>query len=192
MPEQGTQVARIFPEMGVDAVVYACAETSFLGGVDRNQVVIEEIERSTSLPAVTATWAMVLALRHLGLARVALVTPYTEERGAVMEAFLERCGVSIARRRHKDFQVGSDDERDWYHTNLQPPQVAYRLARELGVDGADAVLVSATNFRTLEMIDSLERDLGVPVVTCNQAILWWLSQALRLGALGGPGRLLQG
>ncbi|GAA5048927.1 maleate cis-trans isomerase [Haladaptatus pallidirubidus] len=55
-------------------------------------------------------------------------------------------------------------------------------------DSVDAVFVSCTNYRTFPSIEALEADLGIPVVTSNQATLW---DALRRpGVAGGaPGRL---
>lgn len=191
MPQQGMEIAPIYGEMGVDAVVYACAETSFLGGIDANQVIIERITESTGLPAVTATWAMVLALRHISAQRIALVTPYAPERGQVMEDFLGRCGMTVSSSTHRDFHIGSSDPREWYETNIQPPEVAYRMVRELGPSDVDAVLISATNFRTFEVIEELEADLGLPVISCNQAILWWLGHELKLDAMPPFGRLGQ-
>ena len=53
------------------------------------------------------------------------------------------------------------------------------------------MFLSCTNVRTLEVIEPLERELGRPVVTSNQAGLW---HALRLvgvdAAIPGYGRLL--
>ncbi len=57
---------------------------------------------------------------------------------------------------------------------------------------ADAILISCGNLRSFEVIESLETDTGLPVVTCNQAGLW---QALRLIGIRSPlpwiGRLLR-
>lgn len=173
MPTQGVELARSLPELGVDAIVYACAETSFLGGIDANQSIIERIEEVAGVPAITATWAMTMALRHLQASRIALLTPYTAARGTVMEEFLRCNEMAVVSRIHHEFRSDPDERREWYETNLQPAHVAYRLARTLDASNADAVLISATNFRTLDVLDALERDLGRPVVSCNQAILWW-------------------
>jgi maleate isomerase/arylmalonate decarboxylase len=40
------------------------------------------------------------------------------------------------------------------------------------VKGSDAMLVTCTDFPTLLLHENLERRLGVPVVTSNQATLW--------------------
>jgi len=56
----------------------------------------------------------------------------------------------------------------------------------------DAVFISCGNFRTFEILQPLEEDLGVRVVSSNQAALW---QALRLAGyrepLDGLGALLR-
>jgi maleate isomerase len=54
----------------------------------------------------------------------------------------------------------------------QVPDTSYRIAKSLEVADADAVLISCTNLRTFEIIEDLERDLGIPVVSSNSATLW--------------------
>jgi maleate cis-trans isomerase len=60
------------------------------------------------------------------------------------------------------------------------------------VSGADGVLISCGGLRTFEVIETLERDLGLPVVTSNQAALW---AGLRMTNVKDPvqgyGRLLR-
>jgi hypothetical protein len=69
---------------------------------------------------------------------------------------------------------------------------AYLLARRADASGADAVLLSGTGLPTVAVLEMLERDLGKPVISSNQACLW---QALRLAgvreAIPGFGRLLR-
>jgi len=54
------------------------------------------------------------------------------------------------------------------------------------------VLIAGTGFRCVAIIDALERDLGRPVITANQASLW---HTLRLSGvrpqISGYGRLLE-
>jgi maleate cis-trans isomerase len=60
------------------------------------------------------------------------------------------------------------------------------------VAAAEAVLISGTGLPTAGIIERLERDLGKPVVTSQQASLW---RALRMAgitdAVAGFGRLLR-
>jgi len=43
--------------------------------------------------------------------------------------------------------------------------------------GADAVFLSCTNLRTLDVIDALEAELGIPVLSSNQVLAWHMAQA---------------
>jgi maleate cis-trans isomerase len=54
----------------------------------------------------------------------------------------------------------------------------------------EAVFISCSNFRTLEIIDALERSLGRPVVTSNVSSLWKMLRLLGdRRALAGAGSL---
>jgi maleate isomerase len=187
MPIRGVALSEQFKEVGANAVGYACAETSFLQGVDGNAWIEQQIEARSGLPAVTASGAMVQALAALGVSRVALVAPYPAARTAVMTQFLARQGVAVTRSVSRDFNEGTGEAREWYQTNLQPASVAYQMARAAVDPSAQAVVIAATNFRSLEIIERLEADLGLPVVTSNQAILW--SVLRKLGLRDAPAHL---
>lgn len=49
--------------------------------------------------------------------------------------------------------------------------------------GADLCFLSCTAIRVFDIIADLERDLGVPVMTSNQAMIW---QCLREGGVRDP------
>ena len=61
-----------------------------------------------------------------------------------------------------------------------PLERVYAFARERAEPRADAVFISCTGIRTVGAIASLEQDLGVPVVSANQATFW---DALRLSGV---------
>ena len=47
-------------------------------------------------------------------------------------------------------------------------------------------------FRTFEVIDMLEKDLGKPVITSNQAALWAALKAVKIkDSIKGYGQLLE-
>ena len=57
---------------------------------------------------------------------------------------------------------------------------------DLSTGGAQALLIPCTDFEAVDLIAPLERDLGTPVLTSNQATMW---HALRLAGIqdGVPG-----
>ena len=68
---------------------------------------------------------------------------------------------------------------------------AYRLARLVDKENAEAVFLSGTGMPTLPVLELLEQDLGKPIISSASAMMW---QALRLAGIGqsipGYGRLL--
>jgi maleate cis-trans isomerase len=180
MRRQAVEQASAIRELGLDAVVYACAETSFNGGSTVRETLAETIQRECGVPVVTATNALLAALRHTGARDLALATPYSAESGAILEKTLTDHGHRITASRHRDFSLESPDPRVWFLTNRQPSTLAYAIAKSVDRPEADTVVVVSTNFSTLPIVAQLETDLGKRVITTNQSILWWCLRTLRI------------
>lgn len=188
--EAGT-AAIALREAGVDVVAYGCALTSFDAGPGVRVQLSDMIAETCQVPVITATSAMMGALKHLGVSRVSAVTPYTQQRGKVFEETVREHGVSVERAVHRDFREESDDPREWWEVNQQSPTVAYAMIREIDDPNAQGILVAGTNFPLMPLIEQAERDLGKPVVSSNQAMLWWCLRELGLREpVTGYGQLL--
>ena len=70
------------------------------------------------------------------------------------------------------------------------PEAAYREAQKIDTSGADALFLSGTNWRTIEVIAAMEADLGLPVFTANQVTMWAAMEQLKVAANKGFGSLL--
>ena len=70
------------------------------------------------------------------------------------------------------------------------PGTLYEWTRARVPKSADVVFIGGNGFRAIGAIEALEEDLGRPVLTANQVILW---QALRLAGtnarVSGYGRI---
>ncbi|MBI5441726.1 MAG: aspartate/glutamate racemase family protein [Deltaproteobacteria bacterium] len=156
-------VAMTRPEL----ILFACTIGSMLGGAGYDLAVSERIARATGIPALTTGTAVVEALRSLGLRRLTVVSPYPEALGVVEKGHLEASvpGLSVLSMKHLGV-VGS------YEKNLLPASLAAGTAKEALVAGCDGLFVSCTAWPTLQVIEPLERELGLPVITSTQASLW--------------------
>ena len=54
------------------------------------------------------------------------------------------------------------------------------MGKSVNSEEADTIFISCTDFRTFEIIDPLERDLGKPVISSNQASLWMALKLLNI------------
>ncbi|GAA3669680.1 hypothetical protein [Microbacterium marinilacus] len=193
MREQAVELAAAIVESGVDAVVYACAETSFSGGEDSRRSLAGLIAERCGVPVVTATNATIAAARAAGIARPVLVAPYTDRSRRQLETVLRAEGIPPVASVSRDFRVGSGDPREWFATNRLADDSASLLARGSFVADADGVVIASTNWPTLRRLPELEAQLGAPVVSSNLAILWWAARTFGLAEeLSRPGALLAG
>ncbi len=191
MPVEGVRFARFLTEADAGAVGYMCAASSFLLGPDGNADLCEKLTDATAgLPSFTASTAMVDALRHLGVSRVSVLSPHPPTIAEHLGGYLEASGFAVAGLTALDMGLRQ--------INSKYPGDVYRYVQQMDHSGADAIFIAATNFRALEVIDMIERDFGLPVVTSNQVALWAGLRAIgvtdpvpnagRLLAAGAPRR----
>jgi len=163
-------------------VGYACTSGSFVGGAAGERALVDAMLQTGVPAAVTTSGAVVLALRALGVGRVAVATPYDEAITALLVAFLEESGIAVTATDHLGL-----DSAIW----AVPREVTLGLVRRAWTEDCDAVFVSCTNLATYDAIATLEAELGVPVVSANQATMWAAVSLAGLTARGEGQRLLQ-
>ncbi len=155
---------------------------SYLTGFEREPALLDRLHALTGTRAFTAARAIVAALRHLGVHRLALATPYPDAISAAGRVYWESAGFEVVAHCQLDGVANIYEETE---------ERAYTLGRAADAPGAEAVLISGTGLPTAGIVERLENDLGKPVVTSQAATLW---QALRLAEVDdrvrGYGRLL--
>ena len=170
-----------------DVIAYACTATSMVLPLER---LPNFIERESGVPGVATAPALVHAARALGMTKVAVATPYHDAVNEHEREFLEACGLEVLGIR--GLGIGAGGPQEFVRIARVTPDDVYAHCRAAWVTGADGMIVSCTDFRTLEALPRLEREFGKPVISSNLATLW---QALRTAgsrdALVGFGRLLE-
>lgn len=162
-------------------VGYACTAGSFAGGCAGERALCDAMTAAGAPAAVTTSGAVVLALRALGADRVAVATPYDEDVTALLAAFLAESGVTVT----STSCLGLDREI-W----RVPADTTVELVRRAWHASCDAVFVSCTNLATFDVIAPMEAELGVPVVSANQATMWAAVALAGMAARGPDQRLL--
>ena len=164
-----------------DVVAYACTSGSFIGRQAGERALVASMEAAGAPQAVTTSGALVSALEHLGVRRMAVATPYDELISQGLSAFLEEAGVTVTGMRH----LGLEGQI-W--TVSYAETVA--MARRTFTPDCQAVFISCTNLPTFDIIAPLEAELGVPVLTANQVTLWAALRCVGVAAEGDGQRLM--
>ncbi|SMX29243.1 Arylmalonate decarboxylase [Pelagimonas phthalicica] len=163
------------PSLTFDAIGFGCTSASTVIGSDR---VAETVQTVCTGAQVTDPLAAIIAAgRHLGVKKLGFVTPYIPEVSAKMRAKLEEAGFEIAG--FGSFEEGNDQ----VVARITKASILEAIETTAAQAPCDAVVVSCTNLRCLDVIPLAEERLGKPVLSSNQALAWHM---LRLAGVQDP------
>jgi maleate isomerase len=169
----------------MNVIVYACLATSLVKGLAWTREVATKITADTGAQASTAATATFEALQELGVRKVAVASPYPDRIQALLPPYIAEFGLEVVSTRN----LGIQNSLELWKI---PGAEVRAFARSVDVPQAEALCIVATDLPTIGEIAALEEELGKPVVTTNQAILW---KALTLAGvpdrISGYGALLE-
>ncbi|NUR42574.1 MAG: hypothetical protein HOV73_21060, partial [Streptomyces sp.] len=121
---------------------------------------------------------------------------FTEPTFRATEAYLGEVGIEETRL--VQFQLGPEwDGTARYnafdagaHWTIDPTEVHQQVVKAFHDPDAprpDSVLVPGSGFPSRGAVVPLEQELGVPVITSNQAVLWYGLQLTAPGSAPDPG-----
>jgi maleate isomerase len=175
MIEKVEEAAELLADADVHLIAFHCTGVTTLtpempGDLKRR------IHAATGKPAVVTSEAVLEALQRFNAKRIVLLSPYGQQTNDDEVAFFRYHGIEVVHEFGLNLHSGSA------FSNVDP-QTWYRLGMEHRRDGIDAYFFSCATIRAAPMIDTLERDLNLPVITSNQAMMW---HALRTGGIREP------
>jgi maleate isomerase len=178
---------RLLQGVNPDVILYGCTSATLTHGPSFDRELAKQIKQDSGAQTVTAAGALVHALQTLNAKRIGFASPYVPAINDMAVAFLAETGVKVVRRSEVN------DTLDNYGQGALTPDAVYELGRAADHPEAEAVVLSCTDMRSVEIIARLEAKLGKPVITSNQAMVFQAMQLAGLReALSGFGRLLVG
>jgi len=90
-----------------------------------------------------------------------VTSPYVAKLAEESVEFIRQCGIEVVN------QLGFDNELSSLEQNRLTSQDAYRMGIAADQPDADLLVISCTDYRTLEAVPALEQALGKPVVSSN-------------------------
>ncbi len=133
---------------------------------------------------ITTARALLEALAVFGTSRLQMVSPYIDAIHQREIDFFAAHGIETV----ATAAMGLASPQGMYAVT---PAHWKKLVLSTRSADAQACLISCTAVRSMEVIDDLEQTLGIPVLTSNQAALWYaLSAAGIADSVRGAGALL--
>ncbi len=168
----------------VSVIVLGGSPPVTYGGFGFDKMIIREMAEITSIPGTTSQTGAVEALRRLGAQKIVIASPFAEDQNLLLKKFLEDSGFTVVGVKGLGLPV--------IDIGAMPAYASYQLAKDAFRDAphAEAIYMPCAQMPTFRNIAPLEVDLGIPVVTSFQAMLWYVFDMLQIrDPIDGYGRL---
>jgi maleate isomerase/arylmalonate decarboxylase len=154
-------------QAGLSVISYGCTAGSMAQPLNQLSDFMSGV---SGLPCITTASAIVNALNYLNIKKISIATPYHEALNKHEVKFLADNGFETLKISGLGIGGGGPHE----YIEIARTSMDDIKAHILSVDhpGAEAIIVSCTDFPSLSVIAELEKELGKPVISSNQATLW--------------------
>lgn len=164
MDAQSLKCAQELSDARVDVMGYACLVAIMSMGrgyhcVSEANLHEETVKNDSPTPIVTSAGALINGLKVLGAKKVAVITPYMKPLTQLVVDYIEHQGFtvvdSIALEIPDNLEVAAQDAM-----NLLD------IYKRLNLNDVDVLVVSAcVQMPSLEAIDAIEKEIGIPVTS---------------------------
>jgi maleate isomerase len=162
------------PVSNVDVFAYSCTSGSAANRREDFESCLASV--GVTAPLTSPLYGALEAFKVLGIRRIAMLTPYSDDVIRLMADYLTENEIEPVALASYHFDVD-------YEICSTAPRSILESAIKLDSKEAEACFIPCTGLRTSSIIERLERAIGKPVITAHQAMLW---HALRLAGYSAP------
>jgi len=147
----------------LNVICFACTSASALIGEERVNAALTK--GAPHAKPTSLIGGVLQALRAFKAKKIVVVSPYLDDVNSLEADYLEGQGFEILEFQGMNLLKDPD-------IRLVKPDFIREYARKVDCKEAEAIFISCGGLRSIEIIDVLEQEVGKPVVTSNQAMLW--------------------
>ena len=175
-------VENILPDQKLDTVVYGCTSGTVAIGEER---ITSQVHKSK--PGVYVTTPITAALRafkKLDINKIAILTPYPKLVNEIVYDYLQKRRIEVDSFSGFNLEYDSDIAK-------VDPQHLIKIIKDIDYSNVDAIFVSCTALRIVEVLQEIEHLIKKPIVSSNQAIIWDSIRSTKIkSSIEGYGKLL--
>lgn len=149
----------------LDVIGLGFTSSAYKLGPAGEQALIERLgERARGIPLISTCQAATNALLALGAGSLALINPpwFDDELDSQGADYFSAQGIDVVHHAPAGLPSNQTDIK---------PKLLFDWVRSVA-PGSDAVFIAGNGQRAVGIIDALEAELGIPVLTANQVLLW--------------------
>ncbi len=178
--------ARELGRRACDFIIHGGAPLVLSQGKGFETKLLADLEEITHVPCTTSIVAAMDAFRALSATKLAVVVPYPPDLSAKMTAYLKDWGFEVAALE----SLGTS----FTESSIASVGDIYRAAKRVvqAAPDAGAVFIPCANFPVVDVIEQIETDFGLPVVTNITSQLYTAFKAIHMREkISGYGKLMR-
>ncbi len=135
-------------------------------GSDRE--IAAKLEVKAGVPVTAGMTCEVEALKHMGIKKVVVATPYPDNLTQRVSDFLVASGFQVLKAAGLGIEVNSE-------LGNQPDHASYRIAKRVyfSAPEADGIFLPCNRWPTARCIALLEKETGKPVLSSSLCNIWY-------------------
>ncbi|HUC98563.1 MAG TPA: hypothetical protein VMR88_08780 [Candidatus Polarisedimenticolaceae bacterium] len=145
-------------------IVFHCTANSMENGLAHEAAIVEIIEQASGCSTLTTAQAITQAFNHFAIKKLVLISPYVQATNEHEVYYLKEAGYTVVH------ELGLGLESHGY--SAVTPEEWKKIVKENARADTDGYFLSCTNTRMIEAVPGIEKELGKPVISSNQATLW--------------------
>ena len=179
------EAARLLADAHVDVICWSGTSASWLG-FEKDRQLCARITEATGIPATTSVLALNEILAARGARTLGLVSPYVQDVQQRIMANYAGMGIACVAEQHLDLSVN-------FAFSEVAPETLQRMLREVARQRPEAMTIMCTNLHGAQLVDAMERELGIPIYDSVATVVWKALKTLGVDPreLKGWGRLFQ-
>jgi maleate isomerase len=148
-----------------DVIVFGCTSAGALGKLSHDDAIARMIEETTGAKAITVLRSVLVRLAAIHPHKIAVFTPYIEDLTGSIARSLAEAGFPVIKA------VGMGIKANLEIGRVTPEEILRFVESQLSGIDPDCLFLSCTNWRAIETVECLQKKLGIPIVTSNQAAI---------------------
>ena len=169
-----------------DFIIHGGAPLVLSQGKGFETKLIEKLQKITGVPCTTSIVAAMEAFRDLSASRLAVVDPYPPDLNEKMVRYLKEWGFDVA----SVVSLGTTFTESSVASVGDIYRAAKKAVKEAG--HATGIFIPCANFPVVDVIEDIETDLGLPVISNITSQLYVAFKAIGMREkINGYGKLLR-
>ena len=155
--------AQILPNQKIDVIAYGCTSGTIAIGTEK---ITEQIHKTKPDCLVTTPiTAAIKAFKQLSIKKIAVLTPYPKDVNLTVFNYLKENDVEIDS--FNSFNLNYDSEIAQVSLESLMTQIS-----KINLKNIDGLFVSCTALKIVDILDEVEKEFKINVVSSNQALIW--------------------